>query len=130
MTQSPMQVPLAVFLSALPGMPDDFSSHPPIYKFNEIASNLYLLDSLRILNALLQMAFNKLFIPLSMLTAASMNHIRYNQNFKYHKIVFGNGAGKYSLDESSFPDKLSLNGSEFWQAYRTWLLIIDMIYLT
>src|SRR5882724_4503287 len=64
---------------------------------------------------------------LSMLTAASMDHIRYNWSLKYHKIVFRNGAGKYSLDESSFPDELSLNKSEFWKAYRTWLLIIDMI---
>ena len=62
-----------------------------------------------------------------MLTGTLIDHIRYNQSFKYHKIVFGNGMGKYSLDEYSFPDELSLNESEFWQADRTWLLIIDMI---
>jgi len=79
-------------------LPDNFSAHPPIYKFDEIVSNPYHLDSLGIPNALLQMAFNKIFIPLSMLTAASMDRIRYNQSLKYHKIVFGNGMGKYSLN--------------------------------
>ena len=62
-----------------------------------------------------------------MLTAASIDHIRHNQSLKYHKIVFSNGAGNYSLNESIFPDELLLNESEFWQAYRTWLVIIDMI---
>jgi len=108
-------------------LPDEFSTHPPIYKFNEIVLNMYHLDSLGIPNALLQKAFNKIFIPLSMLTATSMNHIRYNRSLKYHKIIFGNSVGKYSLNKSSFPDELSLNESEFWQAYRTWLVIIDMI---
>jgi len=41
--------------------------------------------------------------------------------------MFSNGAGKYLLDESSFPDKLSLTEPEFWQAYRNWFLIIDAI---
>jgi len=91
-------------------MPDNFSEHPLIYNFDDIVSNLYHLDSLGIPNSLLQMAFNKIFIPLSMLTATSMDH---NWSLKYHKIIFGNGAGKYSLSESSFPDKLSLNKSEF-----------------
>jgi len=59
------------------------------------------------------MAFNKLFIPLSMLMAMVVDHIHYNQNLKYHKIVFGNGASNYSLDESTFPDKFTLNKSEF-----------------
>jgi len=118
---------LTGLLSALPCAPDHFSAYPPIYKFDEIVSNPYLLDSLGIPNSLLQMAFNKLFISLFLLTAASMNCIRYNHNLKYHKIVFSNGAGKYLLDESSFPDKLSLTEPEFWQAYRNWLLIINVI---
>jgi len=106
---------------------DDFSTFPSIYNFDEIVSNTYHLNSVAIPNALLQMAFNKLFIPLSMLRVASVDHIRFNQNLKYHKIVFGNGTGKYSLDESIFPDKLALSELEFWQAYRNWLAIIDVV---
>jgi len=119
--------PQALMSNARTFSPDNLSAHPPIYKFDKIVSNPYHLDSLGIPNALLQMAFNKIFIPLLMLTAALMNRIRYNRSLKYHKIAFGNGTGKYSLDESSFPDELMLNESEFWQAYRTWLVLIDTI---
>ena len=96
-------------------------------RYEVLLAITYHLDSPGIPNALLQMAFNRLFIPLSMLTAATMDHIKYNCNLKYHKIVLNNGAGEYSLDESSFPEELTLNESEFWQAYRNWLLIISSI---
>jgi len=62
-----------------------------------------------------------------MLSATLMDYIKYNWSLKHHKIVFGNGVGKYSLDKSSFPNELSLNESGIWQAYRTWLLIIDTV---
>jgi len=79
--------------------PDDFGSLPPIYIFDEITSNSYHLDSIGIPNTILQMAFNKIFIPFSMLMASTMDHVRYNHNLKYHKIIFSNGASKYSPDE-------------------------------
>jgi len=104
-----------------------FSALPPSYNFDNIVSNSYHLDSVGMPNALVQMAFNQLFIRLSMLTSATMDRIRYNWNLKCHKLIFGNGAGKYPLDESSFPDELALNECEFWQVYRNWLFIIDVI---
>jgi len=119
---APVITPPVILSSAA----EDFSTLPLIYTFDDIASNLYQLDSMGIPNAFLQMAFNKMFIPPSMLTAAVMDHIGYNQNLKYHK-YFGNGAGKYSLNELIFPDELALSKSEFWQAYRKWLAVIDVI---
>jgi len=40
---------------------------------------------------------------------------------------FGNGVGKQSLDESSFPGEDTLMETTFLQAYRNWLTIIDII---
>jgi len=56
-------------------------------------------------NAILQMAYNKIHIPLSMLTTLALSKIWSNDNLKYHKIPFGNGVGKQSLDISSFPPR-------------------------
>jgi len=79
------------------------------------------------------MAFNKLnklYIPLSMLTTAALSKIRTNDCLKFRKIPFGNGIGKQSLDESSFPSEDSLTETTFLQAYRNWLTIIDVIATT
>jgi len=70
--------PLALLPTAQTCSPDDFSAHPLIYKFDKIVSNPFHLDSLGIPNALLQMAFKKIFIPLSMLTAVEVYLVIYN----------------------------------------------------
>src|SRR5882724_21741 len=69
---------------------------------------------------------NKIYVPLSMLTTSALSKIHGNDNLKYHKIPFGNGVGKQCLDESSFPLD-SLSETTFFQAYRNWLTVIDMI---
>ena len=111
----------------LTSAPDDFFFLPSNDNSNDIVTNSYHLGSVGVPNALLQMAFNKLSILFLMLMATEMDHIRYNWNLKYHMIIFGNGTGKYTLDESSFPDELSLNKYKFWKAYRNWLYIIDIV---
>jgi len=50
-----------------------------------------------------------------------------NYNLKFRKIPFGNGIGKQSLDEASFPDENSLTETSFLQAYRNWLTVIDIV---
>ena len=78
-------------------------------------------------NAILQMAYNKLYVPLSMLTTSALSKIQMNNNLKFRKIPFGNGIGKQSLDESSFPLEDLLTETYFFQAYRNWLMVIDII---
>jgi len=85
------------------------------------------LDMTDIPNAILQMAYNKLYIPLTMLTTPALSKIRTNDNLKFCKIPFGNGIGKQSLDEASFPNEDSLTETPFLQAYRNWLTVIDII---
>jgi len=69
-------------------------------------------------NAVLQMAYNKMYILLSMLTTSALNKICSNNNLKYRKIPFGNGIGKQSLDEASFPAENSLTETTFFQSYQ------------
>jgi len=45
----------------------------------------------------------KLFIPLSMLTTASLSCIHFSNNLKFKNIPFNNMAGKYTLDKGHFP---------------------------
>jgi len=99
----------------------------PIYGTEDVANNSLLLDMMDILNAILQMVYNKLYVPLSMLTTSTMLKIRMNDNLKFCKIPFGNGISKQSLDESSFPLEDSLTETNFFQAYRNWLMVIDII---
>jgi len=78
-------------------------------------------------NAILQMAFNKIHIPLSMLTTSTLSKIHSNDNLKYCKILFGNGVGRQSLDETSFAPESSLTETTFFQSYRNWLMVINMV---
>jgi len=73
------------------------------------------------------MAYLKLYIPLSMLMTSASSNICSNDRLKYYKILFSNGAGWQSLDESLFPSDNSLSESFFLQAYHNWLTIIDII---
>src|SRR5882672_8720279 len=79
--------------------------------FLTVSNNKQQLDVTKIPNAILQMAYLKLFIPLSMLTTSALTRIHANDGLKYHKIPFGNGTGKQSLDELIFPPEESLSES-------------------
>ena len=68
----------------------------------------------------------KLFIPLSMLTTASLSRIHFNDNLKFKKIPFGNAAGKYALDEAHFPPEDSLTDVEYLQAHKHWLTLMKI----
>jgi len=74
-------------------------------------------------DCLIQMALNCIFIPLSMLTTATLNNIETNQDVKYKHITYSSGMGKTFLDEAAFPteDKLS----NFGQSYTNWLTLIE-----
>src|SRR5882724_12522459 len=90
-------------------------------------ATMQYIDMTDIPNAILQMAYNKLYIPLSMLTTSALSKICMNDSLRFCKIPFGNGIGKQSLDESSFPGEDTLMETTFLQAYRNWLTIIDVI---
>ena len=105
---------------------DDFSNLGHIFKADAVKPE-YELNARLIPNPILQMAYLKLFIPLSLLTTVALDRIEFNDGLKFHKIIFGNGIGKHSFDVSSFPTEQSLSESEFWQAYRNWLSLIDII---
>src|SRR5882724_11389347 len=77
-------------------------------------------------DALHMMMHLKLFIPLSMLTTASLSHIRFNENLRFKKIPFGNAVGKYALDESHFPLEDSLTDAEYLQAHKHWLSLMKI----
>ena len=53
-------------------LPVDFHSLGPIYLFDEVSKNRQQLDITKIPNVILQMAYLKLFIPLSMLMSSSL----------------------------------------------------------
>ncbi|KAF8574356.1 hypothetical protein K439DRAFT_1624388 [Ramaria rubella] len=106
--------------------PIDYHTLPPIFSDSALRKELKL-HVTSIPASILQMAFNKLYIPLSMLTTSALNRIRNNENLKFQKIPFGDGAGKQSLDESQFPLESSLTVSCFFQSYCNWLAVIDTI---
>src|SRR6266481_4733340 len=108
------------------GTADNFSNLGHIFKLSSVKPE-YKMNTHPIPNAILQMAYSKLFIPLSVLTSMALDKIQFNDGLKFHKFVFGNGSGKHSLDVSTFPTELSLTEMEFWQAYCNWLSLIDII---
>ena len=63
------------------------------------------------------MAYLKLFIPLTLLTTATLHKIQFNDGLKYQKIIFSSSAGKHTHDTLAFPDEKTLSESQFWQAY-------------
>jgi len=63
------------------------------------------------------MALNHVFIPLSMLTTATLNNIETNQDVKYKHITYGTGTGKTFLDETAFVAEDTLSNLKFSQVY-------------
>ena len=106
--------------------PSDLTKLGHIFKLNSVKPE-YSMNSQAIPDPILQMAYLKLFISLSLLMTTVLDRIQFNDGLKYHKILFGNRVGKHSLDTSLFPDELSVSESEFWQAYRNWLPVVNII---
>ena len=106
-------------------MPVDFMNLPPLFSHQGNEGNHLKIDVNSILAIIFQMAYNKLYIPLSVLTTASLDRICSNQNLRFCKVPFSNGSGKQKLDDSSFPTEGSLDATTFLQAYRNWLTVVD-----
>ena len=105
------------------GLMNDLASLGYIFRQDSYKPE-YTMDKRVIPNPILQMAFLKLYIPLSLLTTTALDN---NDGLKYQNILSGNRAGKHTLDISLFPNELSLSESEFWQAYCNWLSLIKII---
>ena len=84
----------------------------------------------KILNAILQMAYLKLYIPLSMLTTSALLKIWSKDGLKYHKIPFGNGAGRQSLNESIFLPDVGYSYTGCWEVVVNWLACIKLLLLS
>ena len=90
----------------------------PLSKIFTVESSCFSLDPEpgAVLDSLLQMVLNRVFIPLSMLTTVALNNIETNQDVKYKRLTYGSGMGKTFLDECSFPPEDQLSDFEFSQA--------------
>jgi len=71
----------------------------PIYCIDEVSKKKDKLNVTQIPNAILQMAYLKLDIPLSLLTTTALLKIHVNDGLKYQKILMGNSVGRQSLNE-------------------------------
>ena len=92
----------------------DFSEVSPMFKTAKAIRNKHKLDPMSIPNALRQMAYYRVFIPLSMLTADSMNTIRDNVGDLYTKKKTGLSVGKYILNSDVFPGEDTLSKQTFF----------------
>ena len=72
--------------------PDDFAELGHIFKVVTMKPE-YELNSRTLPKQILQMAYVKLFIPLSLLTTSALDKIQFNDGLKYQKIVFLSSVG-------------------------------------
>jgi hypothetical protein len=105
----------------------DYRNLPPLYTYEELKDKKLQLYITTIPDAILHMAFNRVYIPLSLLTPCAMDRIRCNQNLRAKKMYFGHGAGQLFLDHTNFPHEDSLSKDAFLQAYHQWLSIINRV---
>ena len=96
----------------------------PVFRYNEISQNTQEINLMAIPNLMLAISFEKLFLPLSLLTTNTLNRIRANDGLKFVKLTSGNEAGKHMLDVSAFPSETTLMATDFLQAYANWLVVI------
>jgi len=68
----------------------DYQHLSPIYSMEDLVKNKQQLDMTDVPKTVLQMAYNNIYIPLSMLTTSIPSKIFSNDNLKYCKIPFGN----------------------------------------
>ena len=98
--------------------PVDFKSLPPLHTIQLATNNELQMDVINIPSVIMQMAYNQVYISLSLLTTSALDHIRSNINLRYRKIPFGNGVGKQCLDESFFLSEDTRAIALFLQAYQ------------
>ena len=77
-------------------------------------------------DSVVHMMQNRVFIPLSLLTTATLHRIQLNQNVKFQRITFGNGSGCTSIDETTFPAEDSLSQSDFGKL-QNWLALVKLL---
>jgi len=107
------------------GLPDPL----PLAKIFTIEATCFSLDPEpgALLDGLMQMDLNCVFIPLSMLTVIMLHNIDTNQDVKYKCLTYGLGIRKTFLDKTSFPTEDQLSDFEFSQAYTNWLTLIESV---
>ena len=103
----------------------DYQTLGPIYTDEEAIQNAHTVGIRGTLNTILQMAYGKAYIPLSMLTTAALNRIRSNDNLKYVKVP--NSAVKQTLNPSQFGSEDDLSSDNWDQAYSNWLVLLKSI---
>ena len=96
--------------------PVNFKALPPLHTVQSAADNKLQMDIVNIPSAITQMAYNQVYIFLSLLTTPAFSNI----DMCYHKILFSNSIGKQYLDEYYFLSKDILNAMLFLQAYLNW----------
>src|SRR6266481_8044340 len=109
--------PFGIMLSGASSVSVDLQNLGQIFTDDAANQNVMDLEPTTLLDAIMHMAHSHIFIPLLLLTASSLEHIELNQNMKFHCIAFRNGAGKTTIDESTFLSKDSMSQSNFWRAY-------------
>jgi len=97
--------PDPVYAIAKPAM--NWGALGPAFLDANAKKNKHKLTPMGIPDTLHMMIHLKLFIPLSMLTTASLSHIHFNNNLKFKKIPFGN-ANMPSTRLTSLQRSLSL----------------------
>src|SRR5882724_2080658 len=123
-------LPHPVPLTSVPIPQSPVLSDPlPVSKIFTMESSCFSLDPEpgAVPDTLLQMALNRIFIPLSMLTTVTLNNIETNQDVKYKRLTYGSGMGKTFLDECSFSPGDQLSDFEFGQAYTNWLMLFESV---
>src|SRR6266481_7452506 len=106
----------------------DLQNLGQIFTNDAANQNVMDLEPTTLLDAIMHMAHSHIFIPLSLLTASSLECIELNQNMKFCRIAFVNEAGKTTIDESTFPNEDSMSQSNFWQAYMNWLELVEALW--
>jgi len=117
-------MPDPVYAVAKPAM--NWSALGPTFFDADAKKKGHKLTLTGIPDALHMMMHLKLFIPLSMLTTASLSRIHFNDNLKFKKIPFGIAVGKYALDEAHFPLEESLTDAKYFQAHKHWISLMKI----
>ena len=103
----------------------DYQTLGHIYTEEQARKNALTLKPQGIPNAILQMVHGRVYIPLSMLTTAALNHVRTNDNLQYVKVP--NSIIKQTLNPAQFGAEDDMSTNDWDQAYRNWILLLKII---
>ena len=107
--------------------PVDLQNLGQIFPDEAVIKNTAEVDWDPLPDAILHMMLNSLYISLAFLMTSALNHIQLNQNVKYCKISFSHGAGKITIDKTSFPLEEALAETDFWKASKNWLILVETL---